>query len=255
MDIDYPDLESNIWTNPDEVEGNDVDDNNNGYIDDGHGWDFYHDDASVYDRGEDEHSTHVAGILPNNTYGSYSGTSMATPHVAGVAALVKSNDPSLDDAGIKARLLGNVDKKSGLTGKTATGGRLNAATAVGPKLDSSAPAPAGDTTAPTVASMRPADGATGIGRYANVAATFSEEMDKATLTPSTMTLVKAGSTTPVTAKVTTSTDGKTVTLDPSARLARGAKYTATIKGGTSGVKDKAGNPLAADKVWSFTVRR
>ncbi len=72
----------------------------------------------------------IRSTLPNSTYGTYSGTSMATPHVAGVAALIKSKGPTLDDAGIKAKLLGSADKKPNPTGKEATGGRLNAGQAV-----------------------------------------------------------------------------------------------------------------------------
>ena len=34
----------------------------------------------------------------------------------------------------------------------------------------------------------------------------------------------------------------------------GTTYTATVEGGTSGVKDAAGNPLSADKVWTFTIQ-
>ena len=45
----------------------------------------------------------------------------------------------------------------------------------------------------------------------------------------------------------------TVTLNPTANLATSTLYTATIKGGAAGVKDLAGNPLAADKVWTFTT--
>ncbi|MDQ3942927.1 MAG: S8 family serine peptidase, partial [Actinomycetota bacterium] len=71
----------------------------------------------------------ILSTLPRNTYGSYSGTSMATPHVSGVAALLKSNDPTLDDAALKDRILRSVDRKNGLSGRTATGGRSNAAQA------------------------------------------------------------------------------------------------------------------------------
>ena len=49
-----------------------------------------------------------------------------------------------------------------------------------------------DTTAPTVSSRRPSSGQTGVRRTTNVMATFSEAMDKATLTTSTVTLVKGG---------------------------------------------------------------
>jgi hypothetical protein len=48
---------------------------------------------------------------------------------------------------------------------------------------------------------------------------------------------------------------KKATLDPSADLTLGTQYTATVKGGASGAKDKAGNPLASDKVWSFTTAK
>jgi hypothetical protein len=49
----------------------------------------------------------------------------------------------------------------------------------------------------------------------------------------------------------TATDA--ATLDPNASLALGVTYTARVKGGTGGVKDVAGNALAADFTWSFTT--
>ena len=64
IDINHPDLASNIWVNPYEVAGNGVDDDNNGYIDDINGWDFFNDDNTVYDGGTgDAHGTHVAGTI------------------------------------------------------------------------------------------------------------------------------------------------------------------------------------------------
>jgi subtilisin family serine protease len=62
IDVQHPDLSANIWTNPFEIAGNGIDDDGNGYIDDVHGWDFYSNDASVYD-GADNHGTHVAGTI------------------------------------------------------------------------------------------------------------------------------------------------------------------------------------------------
>jgi uncharacterized delta-60 repeat protein len=112
-----------------------------------------------------------------------------------------------------------------------------------------------DDTAPTVESVTPANGATNVSRDTNITATFSEAMDPATLNNSTVTLVAKGSTTPVDATVTVSDDGKTVTLDPSSKLAKKTKYKATIKGGDSGAKDLAGNPLANNYTWSFTTGR
>ena len=69
----------------------------------------------------------ILSTTPANTYSSFSGTSMATPHVAGVAALLLAEDPSLDVVALKAVLLDNVDPLASLAGITVTGGRLNAA--------------------------------------------------------------------------------------------------------------------------------
>ena len=64
-------------------------------------------------------------------YNTISGTSMATPHVTGVAALVKAAHPSYTVAQLKNAILGGVDRVASLNGKVATGGRLDACKAVG----------------------------------------------------------------------------------------------------------------------------
>lgn len=66
VDVAHPDLRDDIWTNQKEASGiaGKDDDNNNGYVDDVHGWDFYHNDATVYDPADgDDHGTHVAGTI------------------------------------------------------------------------------------------------------------------------------------------------------------------------------------------------
>ncbi|MDT4952574.1 MAG: hypothetical protein QOJ02_712 [Acidobacteriota bacterium] len=60
-----------------------------------------------------------------------SGTSMATPEVAGVAALVLSINPKMSVKELRDRLFNTVDKLDSLKGKVSTGGRINAARAVG----------------------------------------------------------------------------------------------------------------------------
>ena len=111
-----------------------------------------------------------------------------------------------------------------------------------------------DTTAPTVTAVSPASGATGVARNANITATFSENMNAATINGSTVFL-RAPSGALVSAAVTYSTGNRRVTLNPNSNLAALTTYTATVKGGASDprVKDVAGNALAADRVWTFTT--
>lgn len=58
-------------------------------------------------------------------YGYASGTSMATPHIAGMAAIIKSVNPGLSYSAIKAALIQGVDTLPAFTGKTVSGGRAN----------------------------------------------------------------------------------------------------------------------------------
>ncbi len=264
----HPDLAANAWRNPDEVAGNGLDDDGNGYVDDIVGWDFVQEDATPQDG--HGHGTHVAGTVAavagnglgvagvapgarimalrmmgadgtgttadaveallyasangaavaNNSWGDtedsqavrdavaaadaagmlvvaaagnsagdndadphypsgielpnvvsvaatdnrdarawfsnvgratvdlaapgasilstwpasgyrvLDGTSMATPHVSGAAALAKAAFPTATAAGLKALLLRTADARSSLAGLIATGGRLNANAAV-----------------------------------------------------------------------------------------------------------------------------
>ena len=64
--------------------------------------------------------------LPGNSYGLLSGTSMATPHVAGAVALIRSIAPSIGVAELKQLLLNLTDPLASLSGITVSGGRLNA---------------------------------------------------------------------------------------------------------------------------------
>jgi len=68
----------------------------------------------------------VWSTTASNTYSSYNGTSMATPHVSGAAALYAASHPGATAEQIKAAILAAAVPTPSLTGKTVTGGRLNA---------------------------------------------------------------------------------------------------------------------------------
>jgi uncharacterized repeat protein (TIGR03803 family) len=263
IDHTHPDLAANMWTNPNEVAGNGIDDDGNGYVDDVRGWDFVNNDNIAMD--DNNHGTHCAGTIggagnngqgvagvcwtvsliplkflnaggsgatsdaveavaygnliglhmtsnswggggfnqalkdqidaahtagilfvaaagnsnsnndvvqnypsnydspcvlavasttrtdgkssfssyglttvelgapgsdiystvPGGGYASFSGTSMATPHVSGACALLKASKPSLTHMEIKDVIMASVDVTPAMTGITVTGGRLN----------------------------------------------------------------------------------------------------------------------------------
>jgi subtilisin family serine protease len=68
----------------------------------------------------------VLSTYANGGYATLSGTSMATPHVSGVAALAFSYLPNATPAQVKAAILGGVDKIAAMSGISVSGGRLNA---------------------------------------------------------------------------------------------------------------------------------
>ncbi len=62
IDISHPDLAPNVWRNPGEIAGNGIDDDGNGFVDDVVGWDFRNGNSSVFDFGDNDHGTLVAGV-------------------------------------------------------------------------------------------------------------------------------------------------------------------------------------------------
>ncbi|WP_312369279.1 S8 family serine peptidase [Lachnoclostridium sp.] len=73
IDFEHPDLKDHMWVNPNEIPGDGIDNDNNGYVDDVYGWDFYNNDYTIchYDtktmtaskEDNDDHGTHCAGII------------------------------------------------------------------------------------------------------------------------------------------------------------------------------------------------
>ena len=73
----------------------------------------------------------IYSTLPGNTYGYKSGTSMATPHVAGALALVRELHPTWTYSQVINQITSTVNVLPSLSGKVLTGGRLNLANALG----------------------------------------------------------------------------------------------------------------------------
>ena len=70
IDYNHPDLIDNVWTNPGETPGNGIDDDNNGYVDDVHGYDFVNNDGDPFD--DNGHGSHCSGTIAgtgNNSIG------------------------------------------------------------------------------------------------------------------------------------------------------------------------------------------
>jgi subtilisin family serine protease len=67
----------------------------------------------------------ILSTTPGGGYGWASGTSMATPHVAGAAALLWAASPGASVAQVKSALMTGADPVASLSGRTVTGARLN----------------------------------------------------------------------------------------------------------------------------------
>jgi hypothetical protein len=107
---------------------------------------------------------------------------------------------------------------------------------------------------PSVVTVSPANGSAGVVAgfsVTSVTATFSESMNASTINTNSFQLTAAGTAVPATVSYSSST--QTATLVPTQPLAYSTTYTATILGGSNGVRDPNGNPLASSYIWSFST--
>src|SRR5262245_39644742 len=109
-----------------------------------------------------------------------------------------------------------------------------------------------DTTPPTVTAVTPVANATGVPQSSTVSATFSEAMAASSITGTTIELLTAANTA-VSGSVAYDAPTKSATFTPSAPLAQSATYTFVVHGGSGGVTDVAGNPLAANVSTPFST--
>ncbi len=181
--------------------------------------------------------------LTNNTYGSWvwfrgrtaSPTARFTVPGAGVRTV---NVWMREDGLVLDRILLTTDAAYTPSGS----GPAESARAGGP--------PPGDTTPPSLTARTPAVGATGVAVGSDVTATFNEALAAASVTTSSVTLAPTGGGAAVPAAVSLGSGGTVITLNPTADLAAGTQYTATL---STAVEDVAGNNIPATINWSFTT--
>lgn len=104
--IDYlhEDLTDAIWTNEDEIPGDGIDNDGNGYIDDYYGWNFYDNSNQIYNGSEDSHGTHGAGTIAasKNDLGIAGIAGDSTVRIMPVKALGGSEGTGTTDSIIQA---------------------------------------------------------------------------------------------------------------------------------------------------------
>ena len=158
-----------------------------------------------------------ATYTSNTATASMSGTSMASPHAAGAAAVLLSQNPGLTPAQVASALARTLPPGSSPEPEPA---RRTACCTPRPllrrPLPAAAPAPAPVAPAPTVTAKTPAAGSTAVPPGSNVTATFSAAVQG--VSAGTFVLRNAAGTV-IPATVTYNATTKTATLDPSANLA------------------------------------
>ena len=112
---------------------------------------------------------------------------------------------------------------------------------------------AADATAPTVSAVSPVDGSTGVCLTKTVNVLFSEAMDPVTVNAATFVVTDAGIAVAGTVRYDSASQVASFVPSGASGFAPSRPFVVTVKSGASGVRDLAGNPLAADLVSGFTT--
>lgn len=141
----------------------------------------------------------IYSTLPNNSYGTFSGTSMATPHVTGAISLLWDSEPGLTYRQVIDRLTAGADRLSSLNNRVIGSRRLN----VNNMISESTPNPEPPVdAAPVVTAVA---FLTGAGGFVGADVTFSETIDPSTLDTGDFSLAGPAGTVAITGVTVTST--------------------------------------------------
>ncbi len=176
----------------------------------------------------------IYSTYPNSTYQNESGTSMAAPHVAGLAGLIWGYKPQLNSSEVKNVILTTGDSLDSLNGKTVSGKRINAYNAL-----NSLP----DTTPPFVVESFPTDNSKNISTSTKPYLIFSEALNPSTITADNIELRKYTDSARIPATLSKQNDNKKVVFNLTKNLNYETQYYFFVG---AGIKDIADNKFLAN---------
>ncbi|MFO0936692.1 MAG: S8 family serine peptidase [Gemmataceae bacterium] len=199
----------------------------------------------------------IYSTTPNNTYSFYSGTSMATPEVTGALVLLRDQHPTWSYQQLIGKLKSSVDVLSSLSGKVATGGRLDVAKMLDANLVSPPPvspppvsppvSPPASTPAPSVlfsSGARISSSAfsgTSVANFNRVRLTFNEPINPASFTPARIVSLTgpAGRITPLSVTAVAGTNNTQFDVNFAVQTTAGL-YSIVVG---PAILDSSGNPM------------
>jgi hypothetical protein len=188
-------------------------------------------------------------LLTNTTSGSTVGGTVSYSASANTATFTPASGPLAVNAQFTVTITAAATDLAG----NAVAGNAAVLPAAGSHVWSFTTGATSDILAPTVTIVSPTDASTGACLTRSASATFSEPMDPATIDSTTFVVTDNG--VAVAGTVTYDASSRVASFAPSnaAGFAPSRAFVATVRSGSAGAKDLAGNALVSDRVWGFST--